>query len=59
MEFLSLNRLESILETRDMGLYDDHAVYDYADFEEEMSENEWLANDHVKKYLESVGKEYE
>lgn len=58
-DFTAKDRLESILETRDMELYDDPAAYGYADFEDEMSENEWLDSDPIKEYLESVGKEYE
>ncbi len=36
-----------------MELYDDPAAYGYADFEDKMSEDEWLACDPVKEYLES------
>ena len=36
-----------------MKLYDDPAIYGYADFEDKMTEDEWLACDPVKEYLES------
>lgn len=58
-DFKAKDRLDSIIETRDMELYDDPAVYGYADFEDEMSENEWLDSDPIKEYLESLEKEYE
>ena len=53
IECSAADRLDSIIETRDMELYDDPAVYGYADFEDKMSEDEWLACDPVKEYLES------
>ena len=58
-DFKAKDRLESILETRDMELYDDPAVYGYADFEEEMSEEEWISEDPIKEYLESFEKSLE
>ena len=59
IECSASDRLDSIIETRDMELYDDPAAYGYADFEDKMSEDEWLACDPVKEYLESLEKEYE
>ncbi len=59
IECSAADRLDSIIETRNMELYDDPAVYGYADFEDKMSEDEWLACDPVKEYLESLEKEYE
>ncbi|TLD88505.1 BspA family leucine-rich repeat surface protein [Helicobacter sp. MIT 03-1614] len=59
IECSAADRLNSIIETRDMELYDDPAAYGYADFEDKMSEDEWLACDPVKEYLESLEKEYE
>ncbi len=53
IECSAADRLNSIIETRDMELYDDPAAYGYADFEDKMSEDEWLACDPVKEYLES------
>ncbi len=58
-DFKAKDRLDSIIETREMELYDDPAAYGYADFEDKMSEDEWLACDPVKEYLESLEKEYE
>ena len=53
IECSASDRLDSIIETRDMELYDDPAAYGYADFEDKMSKDEWLACDPVKEYLES------
>ena len=53
IECSAADRLDSIIETRDMELYDDPAIYGYADFEDKMTEDEWLACDPVKEYLES------
>ena len=53
IECSAADRLDSIIETREMELYDDPAAYGYADFEDKMSKDEWLACDPVKEYLES------
>ncbi len=45
IECSAADRLDSIIETRDMELYDDPAIYGYADFEDKMTEDEWLACD--------------
>ena len=43
IECSAADRLDSIIETREMELYDDPAAYGYADFEDKMSKDEWLA----------------
>ena len=47
IECSAADRLDSIIETREMELYDDPAAYGYADFEDKMSKDEWLACDPV------------
>lgn len=53
-EIDSSEKIESLIEQREMDLADDPYCYGYADFEEEMSEEEWADEDPIVKYLESL-----
>lgn len=54
LKFKVKDRIESIVGTRDMEFYNDLAIYGYADFEDKMSENEWLASSLAKEYLDRI-----
>ncbi|ECL3645986.1 hypothetical protein [Campylobacter jejuni] len=45
--------IEGIAETREMELYDDPYCYGYDEFDEEMSEDEWISEDPAIEYLKS------
>lgn len=54
LKFKVKDRIESIVGTRDMEFYNDLAIYGYADFEDKMSEDEWLASSLAKEYLDRI-----